>query len=464
VVAALHLLQTALAGAYRAPREVTWWLGLVLLVLLLAFSLTGSLLPWDERGYWATRVTVGLAGTAPLVGPPAQRVLVGGRDLGNLTVTRFYALHAMILPLLLLAFAAAHVLLVRVHGVTAPQATIEHPAAPTETFWPRQALYDAAFSLLLVAALWALVRSAAAPLDGPADPTQAASPRPDWYFRPIFELLKHLPGSLEALGGLALPLLAMLFLAALPFLDPRGTRRLPVLLVLMGGFLAATALGLASLGADALSPSYQLDQKAAAQRSRKAQSLARSKGVPPEGALALLQDQPDERGKRLFARICLECHRVGSSGGEKAPRLDSYLSRRWIEGALRTPDSPDYYGHTKVSGMEGYDSLGPEKLALLVDFVYSLRGEESPAQESGRRLFAQVGCAECHGLVAGDREGGPTLAGYGSNGWLLGLLRDPGTADYYDTKNGMPDFNARLGAADLDDLVAYLQSLEGAPR
>ncbi|TMA23829.1 MAG: cytochrome B6, partial [Deltaproteobacteria bacterium] len=118
-VAGLHLLQTALFGAYRAPREVTWWLGLVLLALLLAFCLTGSLLPWDERGYWATRVTVGIAGTTPLVGAPLERLLTGGHQFGNLTLTRFYAVHAMLLPLLLIAFGVAHVAAMRRHGITA---------------------------------------------------------------------------------------------------------------------------------------------------------------------------------------------------------------------------------------------------------------------------------------------------------------------------------------------------------
>src|SRR5205807_7077473 len=108
-VAGLHLMQTALYGAYRKPREATWWLGLVLLGLLLAFCLTGSLLPWDERGYWATRVTLGIAGTVPVMGPSLQRVLAAGPELGNLALTRFYAVHAMLLPLLLLALAAAHV-------------------------------------------------------------------------------------------------------------------------------------------------------------------------------------------------------------------------------------------------------------------------------------------------------------------------------------------------------------------
>ena len=87
-VAGLHLLQTALFGAYRAPREVTWWLGLLLLAILLAFCLSGSPLPWDERGDWATRVTVGIAGSLPLAGPSLERMLSGGHPFGTLTLTR----------------------------------------------------------------------------------------------------------------------------------------------------------------------------------------------------------------------------------------------------------------------------------------------------------------------------------------------------------------------------------------
>src|SRR5438067_699006 len=169
--------QTALYGAYRKPREATWWLGLVLLGLLLAFCLTGSLLPWDERGYWATRVTLGIAGTAPMVGPALNTMLSGGQQFGNLTLTRFYAVHAMLLPLLLLVFAAAHVAAMRKHGIT-PR--LPEPARE-EPFWPRQGLYDAAFSLLLLAALFAVAAVKGAPLQGPADPGGAANPRPEWY-------------------------------------------------------------------------------------------------------------------------------------------------------------------------------------------------------------------------------------------------------------------------------------------
>ena len=89
VLLALHLAQTALFGAYRRPRELNWWFGLVLLFVVLAFSLTGYLLPWDQKGYWATRVATNILGTVPVVGGALQRVVQGGTQYGSLTLTRF---------------------------------------------------------------------------------------------------------------------------------------------------------------------------------------------------------------------------------------------------------------------------------------------------------------------------------------------------------------------------------------
>ncbi|MGE5048406.1 MAG: cytochrome b, partial [Deltaproteobacteria bacterium] len=305
-VAGLHLAQTALFGAYRAPRQATWWLGLLLLAILLAFCLSGSLLPWDERGYWATRVTVGIAGSAPVVGRSLQALATGGGEFGNLTLTRFYAVHATLLPLLLLAFAAAHVAAMRRHGVT------PHPRSGVsgggEPFWPRQALYDSAFALLLLGALFFAAARTGAPLQGPADPAGAANPRPEWYFRPLFELLKLMPPSLEALGAFGLPLLAGAFLFALPFVDRDARRRPAVLATLAGGFLAAAALCAASYRSDAKSPQFVRAEIQSRARAEKALLLARTRGVPPEGALAMIESQPEERGARLFARVCTECH------------------------------------------------------------------------------------------------------------------------------------------------------------
>ena len=109
VLLVLHLLQVLWAGRLSpARRELNWWFGMGLLFLTLAFSLTGYLLPWDQKGYWATKVATNIMGGAPGIGPYLQKVVVGGSDYGNQTVTRFYGLHVGVLPALLVVFLAAH--------------------------------------------------------------------------------------------------------------------------------------------------------------------------------------------------------------------------------------------------------------------------------------------------------------------------------------------------------------------
>jgi ubiquinol-cytochrome c reductase cytochrome b subunit len=114
----LHMVQVFLYGAYKKPREVTWIIGVLLLLLTLSFGLTGYLLPWDNRAYWATMVTVHIASQAPLAGPYLVKLAGAGEQLGGLTLSRFYALHVLILPAMTIVLVAFHLFLVRRHGVT----------------------------------------------------------------------------------------------------------------------------------------------------------------------------------------------------------------------------------------------------------------------------------------------------------------------------------------------------------
>jgi len=122
VLLGVHMLQVVIAGAHLAPREINWWLGLALAGCVLGLSLTGYLLPWDQKGYWATRVATNIAGNTPGIGGELKQLIVGGDDYGNHTLTRFYALHVAILPLTLIVLILAHVAVFRRHGVTAPPA------------------------------------------------------------------------------------------------------------------------------------------------------------------------------------------------------------------------------------------------------------------------------------------------------------------------------------------------------
>ena len=121
VLLALHMLQVVVAGAHLPPREINWWLGLALLGAVLGLSLTGYLLPWDQKGYFATQVATNIAGNVPVLGQWIKKIIVGGPEYGHHTLTRFYALHVGVLPLLVIVLTALHIYVFRRQGVTHPR-------------------------------------------------------------------------------------------------------------------------------------------------------------------------------------------------------------------------------------------------------------------------------------------------------------------------------------------------------
>src|SRR2546423_3756975 len=153
ILLVLHLMQVVIDGAYKAPREVNFWFGVILLQLVLALSLTGYLLPWDQKGFWATKVATNLLAVVPLIGPALQRIVVGGSDYGHHTLTRFFALHAGVLPGAIVALIAAHVALFRRHGITDKK---PH-RGPDAKFWPDQVLKDGVASVAVMGAVLGLV-------------------------------------------------------------------------------------------------------------------------------------------------------------------------------------------------------------------------------------------------------------------------------------------------------------------
>ena len=121
VLLVLHLMQVVIDGAYKAPRELNFWFGIALMGVTLGLSLTGYLLPWDQKGYWATAVATNLIAEVPLVGVYLQKLVVGGTEYGHHTVTRFFALHAGVLPGALIALVVGHIYLFRRHGIHAKE-------------------------------------------------------------------------------------------------------------------------------------------------------------------------------------------------------------------------------------------------------------------------------------------------------------------------------------------------------
>jgi quinol-cytochrome oxidoreductase complex cytochrome b subunit len=116
----LHMARTFFFGAYKYPRELQWIIGVVLVILTFVMSLTGYLLPFDQRSYWATIVAANINGTGPLVGPYLSDFLRGGGDFGATTLSRFYAIHMMLVPGIIAALIGAHLYLVARLGTTAP--------------------------------------------------------------------------------------------------------------------------------------------------------------------------------------------------------------------------------------------------------------------------------------------------------------------------------------------------------
>lgn len=116
----LHGLRTFFFGAYKYPRELTWILGTLLVFVVLGFSFTGYLLPWDQKAYWAIVVGTSIAGSAPYIGDFLLKLLRGGTEVGAVTLARFYSMHVVLLPLIAAALVGIHVWLVVKLGITAP--------------------------------------------------------------------------------------------------------------------------------------------------------------------------------------------------------------------------------------------------------------------------------------------------------------------------------------------------------
>jgi ubiquinol-cytochrome c reductase cytochrome b subunit len=414
VLLALHVLQVVIAGAHLPPREVNWWLGLALLGCVLGLSLTGYLLPWDQKGYWATKVATNIAGSLPGIGATLSKIIVGGPEYGNHTLTRFYALHVGILPPLVIVLLIAHVVVFRRHGVTTwwpswldwpwrrlvglvrrRAASVPSNGEREGWFWPDQAFRDMLASMAIFGvmlglvmfgfghalepanesvqevpaerSLWDRIAHAGrdgkgADLDAPADPgTESYPARPEWYFLFLFQLLKYFEGEQEIIGTVVVPNGVLILLALLPLLafgrkQPGGMRALAhgfgvvVVVGLLGG---AGFLTYQALAADRKNEGFQGERRKADVLAARAVQLAHE-GIPAEGGRELLRHDPQTQGPRLFKDHCATCHSYEGlyedTADRKAGNLAGFGTKQWIAGLLVDPSSPHYYGRTRFKG------------------------------------------------------------------------------------------------------------------
>jgi ubiquinol-cytochrome c reductase cytochrome b subunit len=267
VLAVAHMIRVFTMGAYKYPREINWLLGVALLFIVLGFGFTGYLLPWDQKAYWATAVGTNIAGTTPFIGAQLVTLLRGGSQQGAATLTRFYSLHVLLLPVLFGIIVGLHLFLVIRQGV-APRAVELETNAPKRTsdseypayyhrrehdsktggfrFWPDIIAKDVIVGTLVVAILALLGTFVGAGLEPPADPTDSSYvPLPEWYFRPFFQLLKLVPGSWESAIAVGLPMALILVLLLLPFFDKRSARSItkrPASAIILGGITISIAV------------------------------------------------------------------------------------------------------------------------------------------------------------------------------------------------------------------------------
>jgi ubiquinol-cytochrome c reductase cytochrome b subunit len=468
VLVAMHMIQTVWFGAFKAPREVNWLTGFALLQLVLAFALTGYLLPWDQKGYWATQVATSIIGTLPVIGPKLQVLVQGGNAYGNLTLTRFYAVHVFLLPAGILAFTALHLVLFRRHGVTvAPSVSARDAEEKTEPFFPKQLLKDAAFSFaVLLVVLGLTVVERGAPLAAPADPSSQYLARPEWYFLPLFQLLKYFEGSAEIVGTVVLPGIAMTFLALLPFLHAFFRKRIPsshriLSFVFLFGLLCIAALGVVAVQEDAGNPAFAKMEAQAHAEALEARRLA-ALGVPARGPLFLYENDPVVWGRKIFKAQCLTCHHPCTNQPYKGdPCLANYASRDWLKRVIREPRHVLAFGNTTIDEMDSF--TGPEaSLDALAEFLYA-EGNRTDVDANlaakGRLAFEAEGCSSCHSLDGKGTDQAPDLKAYATVAWLSAFIRAPGAPRFYGDKNQMDDFgHDKVSKSELEAVVAFLRA------
>lgn len=439
IVVVLHMIQVFVWGAYKKPREATWMAGVTLLLVTLAFGLTGYLLPWDNKAYWGTVVTAQIAASAPLLGEYVQRLLGSDSSIGVVTFARFYALHVLLLPPITTLLIVLHVFLVRRHGVAPKPGEVE-----TKKFFPEQVFKDTLAIFIVFAALVVVSIVLDAPLGRLADPTDTSYiPRPEWYFLFLFQTLKFFEGSLEIIGSVVLPTLAILALFLVPFLD-RGSaapvkRRLGaigVVLVAIAGWGGLTAAAILSTPPSA-------------------------EGVTAGGVESWQELSPEElAGVGYFRKEnCVSCHPLGREGtGPDLTRTAITRSASWMIEHFKQP--AQMVPGTSMPPIQ----LNNAQLNALAAFLLKLNERNAQALHSapqfavdGALIYQQFRCGACHQVNGAGTAVGPSLNGLAARRtaeWVEGHFADP---QKYSPGTVMPPY--RFNQRDMHRIVTWLMQL-----
>ena len=441
VVVVLHMCQVFLWGAYKKPREATWILGVVLLLLTLAFGLTGYLLPWDNRAYWGTVVTTKIAASAPLMGPYIEHLMGSDGSIGVVTFTRFYAAHVLLLPPLTMILIALHIFLVRKHGV-AP-AAIE--TLPPKKFYPGQVYIDTVGIFASFVLLFVLAVAAKVPLERLADPTDTSYiPKPDWYFLFLYELLKVFPGSLEILGSFILPGLAVLGLFLVPFLDRQKLARLWQRTVAFGVLILAAMLWTG------------LTVKAVVDSPKPLELNTELLDAPQ---LPWQEMTPEEVAGIGYYRKenCAGCHSPGKIGPDLT-RPTARKTAAWMIEHFKHPQ--DVVPGSAMPPIRLNDS----QLNTLAAFLLQLTPQNASVIEStpafavdGAILYQKQQCGGCHVVNGSGQKLGPGLNGVAlrrSKNWIQENFLNP---QKMSPDSPMPPY--KFKPKDMEAITSYLLAL-----
>ncbi|HTC64119.1 MAG TPA: cytochrome b N-terminal domain-containing protein [Candidatus Saccharimonadales bacterium] len=379
----IHMVQVFLFGAYKFPRELTWIIGIFLLLMTLGMAFTGQVLRFDQDAYWGLGIGASIASRVPIAGPAIVKLMLGGPIIAGATLSRFFALHVFVIPGMLIGFVCLHVLMVLKLGINEwpmPGRLVKRATYVTEyheltqkagepfvpyAIW--KDLFFAAFILLAVAAC-ALYFGPFGPTGRP-DPTIIQTvPKPDYFFLWLYALLSLLPPSMETPALLIGPVLVLAGLLLLPFLSGEGEkswRRRPiaVLTVMLVAITLGTFTHLA--GFTPWSP----HMNAWSGDPVPEQFLRGTTALQRQGALVFQSKQ------------CRNCHSLGELGGQRGPALDSValrltqdqLIRQVIQGGGNMPA----YGK----------NLSPPETTALVAFLETLHPEgQNPARDAALDL------------------------------------------------------------------------------
>ena len=351
-----HMSVSFFYGAFKQPREFTWTIGVCLFLLTLGFGFTGYLLPWDQKAYWATVVGTNIPRDIPILGKLITRILLAGDTVSGLTLTRFYAIHTLILPALTAMSIGVHIYLVRIHGIS------EHNSETKSTevsqkessyhFFPEHLArasiaFTVVFSVILALAIFVDIPKEQ--VAGTIDPDYL--PRPEWYYMWLFQLLTFFSGRMEIIGSLVIPLGGIMLLILLPFIS-KTSYKSPADRPVETAIGIACLVGIVYLGV---------------------MGIANSK---PYGEIVRIPDRalsPSEKtGLKIFVeRECAYCHHIlGAGGRREGPDLSNVVAKdrtkEWLVTFIKDPQSISPW-----SIMPKYD-LSQEELNVLTDFILSL--------------------------------------------------------------------------------------------